>query len=225
MKSSRTGAPIAAVSLVLSLALAACGGGSGDDSSTSASTTPTTEKTKPTTTSDQASGSLTPPGTQLKVGEKASVAWVPFSEDNPSGGEKGIALEVSVEAIETGSIDDFENVELEADEKSSTPYYVKLQIEAASGTEPPPDEEPYIAFDAIDDRGQEQSSVTFLGEFERCDNADMPRPFTDGDSYETCLTYLVPSGGSIEEVRWDSGPSEGTELTPYYDDPIVWKGS
>jgi hypothetical protein len=228
MKSRWTAALIAAASLVLALGLTACGGSSSDDGSSASSstpTTPTTEKTTAEETPDGESGSLTPPGTQLKPGEEATLAWVPFSEDNATGPEKGIDLEVTVESIEKGTIDDFENVELEPEEEKSTPYYVKVRFEAASGTEPPPDEEPYIAIDAIDDRGQEQSSVAFIGEFERCDNADMPRPFTKGDSYELCLTYLIPGGGSIEKVQWDDGPSEGEDLTPYYDDPVVWEGS
>ncbi len=224
MKSRWTAALIAAASLVLVLGLTACGGSSSDDSSSATSSTPTTDKTTAEETPDGGeSGSLTPPGTQLKPGEAATLAWVPFSEDDATGPEKGIDLKVWVEAIEKGSVDDLENVELPEDAKGSTPYYVKFRIEAASGTEPPPDEEPYIALDAIDDRGQEQSSVAFIGEFERCDNADMPRPFTNGASFEACLTYLVPGGGTIEKVQWDDGPSEGEDLTPYYDDPVVWE--
>ena len=222
MKSSRTATPIAAASLAPALGLAACGGSDSKDSS-STPTTPATEKTT-AESPDSPSGGLTPPGTQLKLGEEATVGWVPFSEGDTTGAKQGIDVKVSVEEIETGSIEDFADVELEAEEENSTPYYVKLRIEAVSGTEPPPNEEPDIGFDAIDDRGQEQTSVTFLGEFERCNEEEMPRPFTDGASYEPCLTYLIPGGGSIEKVQWNDGPSEGTELTPYYDDPVVWTG-
>lgn len=228
MKPSRTAALIAAASLALFLGLAACGGSEDSSSSEGSSDTSSTSTTAKKMTPDSSKGNggaLTPPGTQLKPGEEAMLAWVPFSEDDASGPEQGINLNVSVESIEKGSIDEFENVELEPEEEKSTPYYVKIRVEAVTGTEPPPDEEPYIAFDAIDDRGQEQSSVAFIGEFERCDNADMPRPFTKGANFEACLTYLVPGGGSIEKVQWDDGPSEGEDLTPYYDDPVVWDGS
>jgi hypothetical protein len=227
MKSSRTGALIAALTLVLSLALAACGGGGSEDSSStsSAPTTSTPAETSTPDSSDSSGGPLTPPDTRLKLGQEATVGWVPFTETDSTVAKEGITVKATVEAIEMGSIDDFDDIELEADEKDSTPYYVKLRIEAASDAEPPPNEEPDIAFDAIDDRGQEQSSVTFIGEFERCDEEEMPRPFTDGASYEPCLTYLIPGGGSIEEVQWDDGPSEPNELTPYYDAPVVWAGS
>ncbi|MGB7686208.1 MAG: hypothetical protein WBL45_10565 [Solirubrobacterales bacterium] len=226
MKSSRIAALIAAASLALILGLAACGGSddsSSSDSSSETSSTPTTAETTPDSSNSQG-GALTPPGTQLKVGEEATLAWVPFSEESATEPEEGIDVKVTVEAIEKGSIDDFANIELEPEEEESTPYYVKFKVEALSGTEPPPEEEPYIAFDAIDDRGQEQSNVTFIGDFETCENTDMPRPFTNGESFEGCLAYLVPGGGSIEKVEWGTGPTEGSDLTPYYDEPVVWEG-
>jgi hypothetical protein len=222
MDHSRTAVLLTAAALAIGLA--ACGGSSSDGSSSpSTPSTSTPEKTasKPPT----ASGALTPPGTQLKVGQDATVGWVPFSEDSGTGAKEGIDVKATVVAIEKGTIDDFANVELEPEEENSVPYYVKVKVEAVGSTEPPEDEEPDIGFDAIDDRGQEQSSVTFLGEFDRCPEGEMPRPFTNGASYESCLTYLMPGGGSIAKVQWNDGPSEANELTPYYDEPIVWEGS
>lgn len=70
--------------------------------------------------------------------------------------------------------------------------------------------------DGIDDRGQEQSSVTFFGTFDRCDDTSAPNPMKPGDSYESCLTYLVPGGGSIASAQW-TGSDE------YLDKPVVWK--
>jgi hypothetical protein len=223
MKSSRTAALIAAA-LALVLGLAACGGSDDSSSSDTSSetSTPTTAENTPDSSNGEG-GALTPPGTALKVGAEATLAWVPFSEESATEPEKGIDLKVTVASIEKGSIDDFDNIELEPEEEESTPYYVKFRIEALGGTEPPPEEEPYIAFDAIDDRGQEQSNVTFIGDFETCENTDMPRPFTNGESFEGCLTYLVPGGGSIEKVEWGTGPTDGSDLTPYYDDPVVWE--
>jgi hypothetical protein len=224
MKSRLTAALIVAASLALGLGLAACGGGGSDDGSSEGSTsTPSTQST--TADSNSKGGALTPPGTKLKLGEEATLGWVPFTEGSNSGAKDGIDVKVTVEAIEEGSADDLESVEIEGADEDSVPYFVKVRIEAVSSTEPPPDEEPDIALDAIDDRGQEQSDVIFFGEFERCEEEEMPRPFTDGASYESCLTYLIPGGGSIEKVEWNDGPSEANELTPYYDEPVVWEGS
>jgi hypothetical protein len=59
-----------------------------------------------------------------------------------------------------GSIDeDFKNVDLDAKDKQSTPYYVTVRI-AAADKEVPVKDDPDIRFDGIDDRGQEQGSVT-----------------------------------------------------------------
>ena len=81
---------------------------------------------------------------------------------------------------------------------------------------------PAITFTAIDDRGQEQPSITFLGTFQRCDEVSAPKALVSGKSYSTCMTYLIPGGGSIQSVKWDSGPNTANDVSPYFDKPIVW---
>jgi hypothetical protein len=78
---------------------------------------------------------------------------------------------------------------------------------------------------ALDDRNQEQGSITFFGEFEKCNDNEPPKPFASGSSYESCLAYLVPGGGSIQKAEWDDGPAAAEEVTPYFEEPIVWSGS
>jgi hypothetical protein len=221
MKSRRIAALFAVAAL--SLGLAACGGGGSDESSSSPSTPP-----PPKTTADESTGNagngLTPPGTKLKLGQEATVAWVPFAEEDPTMAVDGLELKVAVESIEMKTLDDLQGLELEPDEEEETPYFVKFRLEALSGTEPPKDEDAAIAFDAIDERGQEQTSATILGEFPDCEETDMPQPFTNGASYESCSIYLVHKGGAIETIEWPDGPSEPNEITPYFDDPVVWEG-
>jgi hypothetical protein len=218
MEHSRIAAPLAAA--VLAIGLTACGGGSdGDSPSTPSSSETTREKTSEPTTK---AGELTPPGTKLKVGQEATVGWVPPSSYDSTGAQEGIDLKVTVESIEEGTIDDFENVELEGDEQNSTPFYVKVKIKAVDEFKGESDD-PDISVDAIDDRGQEQASITFLNEFETCNDESVPTPFEPGDSYESCLAYLMPGGGSIESVEWNDGPSEANDVTPYFDNPIVWE--
>jgi hypothetical protein len=62
-----------------------------------------------------------------------------------------------------GTMADFRNVELNGSQRNATPYYVQLRVTALSSTLPPKDSDPAITFTAIDDRGQEQQSITFLG--------------------------------------------------------------
>jgi hypothetical protein len=180
--------------------------------------------TTETTAAQTGGDGLTPSGAKLGFGDQATVAWIPPARFSATGGQQGYRLEVSVNGIKQGTLDDFKNIELDADQKRSTPYYVTITVKALEDVQVGTDD-PDIAFKAIDDRGQEQGEVIFFGEFERCDNADVPRPFTSGKSYDSCLTYLVPGGGSIEEVRWNDGPSKKNQVTPYFDKPIVWSGS
>jgi hypothetical protein len=205
---------------VLSMGLAACGGGGGSTTqpavSTQAHTAPAPQPA--------VRGGLTPPGAQLAFGKPAEVGWVPLSTISAGGPRKTITLQVSVESIEKGTLDDFKNVQLDAQEKQATPYYVKVKVTDVGGPAPASDD-PDVTFRAIDDRGQAQPSVTFLGTFARCNDRQPPKPFTRGSSYESCLTYLMPGGGSITSVRWDDGPTRGRAVSPYFEKPIVWKGS
>ena len=60
---------------------------------------------------------------------------------------------------------------------------------------------PATYIDGIDDRGQRQRSVIFFGDFSRC-QSKTPKHLPPGASYTTCLTYLIPGGGSIVGMRW-----------------------
>jgi hypothetical protein len=168
------------------------------------------------------SGSLTPPGTHLALGGPATVGWVPPSQDLGTGVHKGIKLQVTVVSIQKGTMADFRNVELNGNQRSSTPYYVQLRVTALSNATVPKDSDPAITFTAIDDRGQEQQSITFLGTFSRCDDPTPPKQLVSGKTYQSCLAYLIPGGGSIQKVQWDNGPAAANAVTPYFDRPIVW---
>ena len=168
------------------------------------------------------SGRLTRPGAHLAFGGPATVGWVPPSQDLGTGAHKGIKLQVTVVSIQKGTMADFRNVELNGTQRNSTPYYVQLRVTALSNASVPKDSDPAITFTAIDDRGQEQQSITFLGTFSRCDDPTPPKQFVSGKTYQSCLAYLIPGGGSIQKVQWDNGPAAANQVTPYFDRPIVW---
>ena len=204
------------------LACVVIGGCGGDDSEEA---TPAAAETTETATEagdgggSSASGITEPratkPGTTLKLGETAHVTYKPLS----AIGEKTLfTVDATAMKIEKGSIDDFEDISLDADQKASTPYYVTVKIENTGKEIPLGDTEgdPDLKFGAVDDRGQEQGSITFIGDFERCEDADAPKPFTEGKSYESCLAFLVGGDGSITEVRW-----KGSDK--YIVDPVTWK--
>jgi hypothetical protein len=221
-----------AIAAVAVPGLAACSGSSppsSGSSPTASSSAGTSSPAQSPTASQSAaqgqtagSGSLTPPGTRLAFGGPATVGWVPPSQDLGTGAHKGIKLQVTVVSIQKGSMADFRNVELNGTQRNSTPYYVQLRVTALSNASVPKDSDPAITFTAIDDRGQEQQSITFLGTFSRCDDPTPPKQFVSGKSYQSCLAYLIPGGGSIQKVQWDNGPAAANQVTPYFDRPIVW---
>lgn len=215
-KAHRAAAYVGATALVLGLA--GCGG---DGSGGAGSTTPAVTATE----SFAVPAGLTPPGRRLRLGQQAVVGWVPPSFDSGSGAKEGFKLQIIVESITKGAIADFKNVQLKAGERTSTPYYVKVRIKALGSKAPKSDTDPDVALDAIDDRGQKQADITFLGTFSRCDDKRPPQPFAKGRSYTSCLAYLMPGGGSIRQVQWNNGPSKADSVTPYFENPIVWEGS
>jgi hypothetical protein len=210
---------IACAMLVACAAMVGCGGDD-DDNAATPPATETAEATTQTTATDDgggssASGGLTAPGATLKLGEAAQVTYKPLSATD----DKNLFnVDATAVKIEKGSLDDFKNISLDADQKASTPYYVTVKVEN-TGKEIPlgdTDGDPDLKFEAVDDRGQEQGSITFLGDFPRCEDTDAPKPFTKGKSYESCLTYLVGGDGSITSVRW-----QGSDK--YVLKPVVWK--
>jgi hypothetical protein len=221
-----------AIAAVAVPGLAACSGSSpasSGSSPTASSSAGTSSPAQSPTGSQSAaqgqtagSGSLTPPGTHLAFGGSATVGWVPPSQDLGTGAHKGIKLQVTVVSIQKGTMADFRNVELNGKQRSSTPYYVQLRVTALSNASVPKDSDPAITLAAIDDRGQEQQSITFLGTFSRCDDPTPPKQFVSGKTYQSCLAYLIPGGGSIQKVQWDNGPAAANAVTPYFDRPIVW---
>jgi hypothetical protein len=234
MKSGRTTAALVISAIALPV-LAACSGGSSSGNAPAAGATgggkqPTATapaSSPPASQSAAASATtgangLTPPGTHLGFGTAATVGWVPPTLDTGNGAHQGLKLKVTVESIQRGTIADFTNIDLNASEKKSTPYYVRVRLTALGSVAPPKDNDPALTFTAIDDRGQEQDNITILGTFQRCDDPSTPTSFANGMSYRSCLTYLIPGGGSIKSVEWKDGPAPADDVSAYYDRPVVW---
>jgi hypothetical protein len=160
---------------------------------TTAETT-TTAATAPASASGASGAKPTPLGSTLKLGQAATIAYEDASNHKKS------TIEVTPSAIEKGTIADFKNIQLDADQKTATPFYVKMKVvnhgpADLSGTSPAT----YI--NGIDDRNQDQRGVIFFGSFERCPSADA-KSLKPGQSYATCLTFLIPKGGSLVGMRW-----------------------
>jgi hypothetical protein len=194
---------IAQLALTVAVGMTACsgcGGDSNDDEGSAADTTSpppaasTPATTPEATTPSAAAGAPTAAGSTLQIGAAATIAYEDASKHLKSN------ITVAPTKIEKGAIDDFKNIKLDADQKTATPYYVEISVRNV-GTGNLTGTDPAAYIDAIDDRGQRQNEVIFFGDFERCDGSD-PKSLKPGESYDTCLTYLIPKGGSVTGMRW-----------------------
>ena len=189
--------------LAAACALALLGGcgSSDDDGGDAAKTTKTLPAETPATgpaAKKVDAGGVTAAGSKLKVGETAVFDW---TDPDPAKKKNSSRIEVTPVSLEKGTLADFKNIELDADQKTATPYYVKVKIKNA-GKGDLTGSDPSATLNGVDDRGQEQSNVIFFGDFERCDYADAPKSFKRGETFETCQTYLIPKGGSLKGVKW-----------------------
>ena len=207
---TRTLAALAFVAL--GIGLGACGGDDEPEEASppAAETEQAAETPTATEEAEADSGGTAKPGTELGVGDTAHVKFKPLV------GTGEYELDVAVTKIEERGLDDLEGIQLDADQKSSTPFFVTVRVENPGEEVPVKDNDPDVRFDGVDDRGQEQSNVIIIGDFKPCEDKEAPQPFSKGESYESCLIYLIPGGGTIEAVQW-------TGADEYISEPVVWK--
>ena len=148
---------------------------------------------------------LTPPGSQLSLGDHAVVAYEPRQD------QVG-ALDVDVTRLERTTIDDFSAWQLSDDQKKSTPYYVHARIENVGrsdlGGRPVP---LYV----VNDQNVLLESTPFASSFDPCPSTPFPDRFRPGDSARVCLVYLAPNHGDLVSVSFR--PVETFN-------PITWTG-
>ncbi len=169
--------------------LTACGG-SGDSAS------------NPTESSQVTSTRLTPDGTTLKIGEPGIVR---YAGAGPKGGMVKSRIAVIPKKLESGSIDDLEDA-LEPSEQDSTPYYVEVEVKNVGSGDLSGIDPTVGNLTGVDERDESLTSVTFIGDFDPCNEADAPQSLGKGESFDTCLVFLVPKGGgSLVKVQWSAG--------------------
>jgi hypothetical protein len=149
------------------------------------------------------------PGTKLAVGQSAKVAFAPAGSTDKS---KASTLLVTVRSLDKGTLSDFNGIQLDANEKASTPVYVKVHVTNLGPASVDVDSTA-AAIEGVDNTGNNQSSVTFIGDFPRCPDAASTKPIGTGKSYNDCLTFLVPGG--ITKVSYNG-------MSDYIDSPVTW---
>lgn len=220
---TRRNSAAAAAALVLALALAGCGGGdegSGNGtpgptgatstgSTPSGSTAPTVDATSATSAYgvDVPAGlSLSAPGSQLRFGDAASVAW--------AIDEKGLvgALKIKILDVRRGTIKDFAGFTLGDQAKASTPYYVDAAVLNIGRTDLSGVAAPLWVVDATNTL---LGPNTFGGTFAACHPNVLPQKFTTGKLTRICMVYLAGNHGHFTAVSFR--PTQEFN-------PITWTG-
>ncbi len=198
----RTFAVVVGVGLAVS-GLGACSGGSDDPSGdTSASPSASAE---PNYLEVPEGVQLTARGSEMEVGQVATVAWQPAAD------QVG-ALELSVTDVQKASIKVFSAWQLDAKTKKSQPYFVWAK--ATNVGAKPLDQVPLPLY-AVDGKDQYITASSFDTDFKPCPSVGLPKKFKPGSSTKLCWVYLAPDHGKLTGVSFYPGP---------WFDPIIWRG-
>jgi hypothetical protein len=223
----------AGAGLAAAVALAGCGSASHQQTSTAksaleasapAQAATTTSSQAATTTSSQASGTtsdassaaprrssgVATPGATFKFGQTATVAY----QSDAGGNTPTYKVAVTVASPQRGTLADFNGIQLDASEKAGTPDYVHVKLtNLGPGSINTSNDDPSIELEGVDNTGNLQDNVTFFGTFPRCNQNSAPGQWAAGQSFSTCLTFLVPGG--INKVGY-----VGTN--GYLSSPVIW---
>jgi hypothetical protein len=218
MRAVQVGGTVLAAVVVGAL-VGACGSSGGSSSAGSASTTSggaasaaASSSSTATTTSSSATAGVAKPGTGLSVGQTATVTYTPLTS---SGNGKARTVKVTVASIRTGSAADLKGVDLSGAPKGAVPIYATVTV-TNLGPQSIDVDGTSDAIQGIDHSGNQQSPVSFIGDFPPCNQNSSTTPVAAGASFHTCLTYLV--SGGITKVAW-------TGTDDYMNSPVTWSGS
>ena len=148
---------------------------------------------------------LTAQGSDLKVGDPATIAWEPRKKVVG-------ALTIWVTRLERASLKALSAFRLDATQKRSAPYYVRATVGNVGKTDLAGVSVPLYLVDGRDTLIQ---ATPFAATFTPCPSKALPSPFETGAKAEVCLVYLVPDRGTLQAVSF--------RPTQEYD-PITWTG-
>jgi hypothetical protein len=185
------GARAVAVGL-LGVVLVGCSGSSPD------SATPSSAQTTATTAAD----GTTTPGTVLRLGQRAHIRW-------HAGRGRVSLVDVSVTAVERGSLRDLRQFSLPRSAMSSSVYYVRATVRNRAATDLAG---AHLSLFGLVSDSLVVPSVRLTSPYGRCSNPPLPPRFTQGAAAHDCLVILAPHHGRISHIQWRSDGAE----------PISW---
>jgi hypothetical protein len=149
---------------------------------------------------------LSPEGSQLEVGDTATVAY------ELRQGVVGV-LDIRVSRLEKTSFKkSFVGWDLDEGQKKANPYFVRATITNRGDTDLGGKRVPlYI----VDGTNTLVEATTFASSFTPCEPGSFPKKFKPGRKMKVCLVFLAPKKGDLTAVSF--------RPTQDYD-PITWTG-
>lgn len=198
----------AALVLALGATTAACGS---DESKAGGDTG---SKTEPAASATEASSSPTPtkkpeftePGTELEVGQPATVKW-------RANQKKRGKVRITVTSLEKTTFKQaFSDWKLSDQVRSSTPYFIRATVRNMSATNLGGFVAPLYGLDSSDTPYEPGS---FNKPFAPCPNASLPKKFGKGATAKVCLVVYVRPGDKLVGATYWPDQKVG---------PITWTG-
>jgi hypothetical protein len=150
---------------------------------------------------------LTEQGSQLAVGDTATVAY------EPRQGVVGV-LDIKVTRLEKTSFQkSFQGWDLNQGQQKANPYFVRATITNRGETDLGDRRAPlYI----VDGKNVLVEPTTFASAFTPCEPGSFPKNYPTGKKVKVCLVFLSPDKGELTAVSFR--PSQEY-------DPITWTGT
>ena len=189
--------------------LSGCGDSEGDTTAPPPPPPPTTPAapSAPAGGADTAGAEVTPPGTKLKLGQRAVI---PIKRASVTG-----TVGITVTAIEPGNQAAFQQ-QFGSKAQGLDPYYIRYTVTNVGGTDLSRISTPLLG--AVGPNGGSTgATVIFTGELPGCARGRPDDSFaTAGASFQHCRLQVARQGVPVTGAEYDD--SEGG----YRDNPIVW---
>lgn len=145
-----------------------------------------------------------PPRETHALGESVEVGYYPHSGTTRAG-----TLEVTATAVRRGTHQELASggLDLDGDERASTPYYIELTYRntgTTTVTDPPTP-----AGERNDGTTYSSLVVIDLGGPPYAPCPGTPRTVAPGATARGCAVVLVPEGGHLDRVTYFAGPADG----------------